>query len=197
MNVFYFFEILGTIVFAISGANRAADQKMDWFGAVVLATVTAIGGGSLRDMLLGIMPVSWTRDLYLMASIALGVILAYLFKKKIETHNLFLLIDAIGLALFTIVGIEKALQVHTYSVVSLFMGVITACFGGIIRDVLCGEAPVVLQKEIYATAALLGGMLYIFFIPLLPVNWNVVLTCGAIVLVRWLAVRYKWQLPRF
>ena len=198
MSFFYFFELLGTLVFALSGAELGLKKRMDIFGVIVLAFATAIGGGSLRDALLGIAPVSWTRDVYGILAILAGSLLCYFFRNKLASwQKIIFLLDSIGLALFTIVGIEKALSVGTNHLVALIMGVMTAAFGGLIRDVLANEIPVVLQKEVYATAALTGGIFSLFCrFCSLQEEINVFLTCSIILGIRYLAVKNQWSLPR-
>ena len=199
MTLFYTFELLGDVVFAISGANVAAEKKMDIFGCAILAFATTIGGGTLRDMMLGITPVSWTRDLYTIQAIFLGIVCAYFLKGKMKNiTNIIFLFDTIGIALFTIIGIEKALSVQVQPIVALMMGISTAVFGGMLRDVLAGEIPLVLRKEVYATACLAGGILYIILKKTnINEEINIILTAFVIFIIRFLAVRYKWSLPRF
>ena len=199
MTLFYTFELLGDVVFAISGANVAAEKKMDIFGCAILAFATTIGGGTLRDMMLGITPVSWTRDLYTIQAILLGIICAYFLKGKMQRiTNIIFLFDTIGIAIFTIIGIEKALSVQVQPTVALMMGISTAVFGGMLRDVLAGEIPLVLSKEVYATACLAGGILYIILKKTnINEEINIILTASVIFIIRFLAVRYKWSLPRF
>jgi uncharacterized membrane protein YeiH len=200
MTLFSLFEIFGTIVFAISGANVGAEKKMDIFGCSVLAFATAIGGGTIRDVMLGITPVSWTRDFYAIISILIGIFLAYILRGRIlqKMTNIFFLFDTIGIALFTIVGIEKALSVAVQPFVALMMGIFTAVFGGVVRDVLANRIPLVLREEIYATACLAGGFVYILLKQISNSdNLNILLTSGIIFIIRFFAVKYHWSLPKF
>jgi uncharacterized membrane protein YeiH len=158
----YFFDLCGTAVFALSGALAAKKYRMDVFGVVVLASVTAVGGGSIRDALLGTTPVFWIRDPNYIIVI-LATIMAFILLVR-KTHRLPALTlpvaDAFGLALFTIIGAEKALLLGLSGIVAVIMGLLTGVGGGIIRDLLCRQVPMVLRTEIYATASILGGIGY-------------------------------------
>lgn len=153
---------LGIITFAISGTVVASRKKMDVVGFVILGTVTGIGGGTLRDLLLGSVPVFWVREpLYLQACIAVSCLAFVLRKLPLGEYRLLLLLDAIGLALFAVTGAEKAMLMGAGPFVCVTMGVVTASFGGIMRDVLGNESPAVLSSEIYITAAAVGAGLYV------------------------------------
>src|SRR5690606_8448659 len=163
MQVQYLFELLGTGFFAISGA-LVANQKSssDWFGVTFIGFVTAIGGGSLRDVLLGSYPIVWIGDVHFIYAILVGVFVARIFYRYLETltRTLFLF-DTLGIALFPIVGTEKSLGLGAGAVPSAIMGMFTAVMGGVIRDTLTNEVPVLFHKEIYATACLAGAILYL------------------------------------
>jgi len=158
----YVLDLVGVAVFAVSGALKASQKRMDVFGFVLIAAVTGIGGGTLRDLLLGIRPVFWiTRTEYL-AVCAFIAVAIFLIAPRLKSRQRWLVwADAVGLATFCVVGTQVALSVGTPVSVAVLMGVMTAAFGGIIRDVLCGEIPLVLQREIYATAAAAGSIAYV------------------------------------
>ncbi|ALP41917.1 trimeric intracellular cation channel family protein [Aeromonas schubertii] len=158
----YVCDMFGTAVFALSGVLVAGRLRMDGFGVMVLAAVTAIGGGTIRDMILGATPVFWVRDpLYIWVVIATAFVgmWAVRLPRRIPWYVL-PVADAFGLALFTVIGAQKALAFGTSGLIAVLMGTMTGVAGGVIRDVLAREVPMVLQKEIYATACILGGILY-------------------------------------
>lgn len=194
---FQVIDILGTIAFAISGVLVAMEKRLDLFGVVIIAFVTAIGGGTLRDLLIGNTPVSWMQDLTYVIVILASVVFAILFIRHLKhlRKSLFLF-DTIGIGLYTLVGIEKGLQAELLPVICIALGTMTASFGGVIRDILCNEIPVIFRKEIYATACILGGFSYFLFAEL-P-NIDTYANIGAIlvvILVRLLAVRFNITLP--
>lgn len=200
MQVQYLFELLGTAFFAISGA-LVADQKSssDWFGVTFIGFVTAIGGGSLRDVLLGSYPIVWIGDVHFIYAILVGVFVARIFYRYLEklTRTLFLF-DTLGIALFTIVGTEKSLGLGAGAVTSAIMGMFTAVMGGVIRDTLTNEVPVLFHKEIYATACLAGAILYLVLFHLgVERDLNFLISGGLIVLIRVLAVKYNLSIPKF
>ncbi len=198
--MFSFFEILdllGTLAFAISGALAGRERRLDLFGMIILAFATAIGGGTIRDMMIGITPVSWLTNLNYFYTIILGVILSIVFYKRfaILRYSLFLF-DTIGIAVFTLIGIEKGMNAGLHPVICVILGTITACFGGVIRDILANKIPIIFKKEIYATACIIGGVMY-YLLQSTKLNNDLLYltTAGTIIVVRVLAVRYKWSLP--
>ena len=200
MQVQYLFELLGTGFFAISGALVANEKSSsDWFGVTFIGFVTAIGGGSLRDLLLGSYPIVWIGDVKFVYAIFIGVLLARIFYRYLEKlpKTLFLF-DTLGIALFTIVGTEKSLELGVDPVIAAIMGMFTAVMGGVIRDMLTNEVPVLFHKEIYATACLAGAILYLTLFHLeVSRDINFILSGALIVLTRILAVRYNLSLPKF
>ena len=163
MGIQYYFEIFGIFFYGISGA-LAADEKSgkDWFGVTFTAFVTAIGGGTIRDVLLGSFPISWIKDVNMLYAVMLGIIMAALFYKFfLKLRKTFMLFDTLGIALFTIVGVEKALNLGVSPIVAIIMGMFTAIMGGVIRDMMINEIPVVFRKEIYASACLMGAIIYV------------------------------------
>lgn len=199
MDFLQIIDILGTIAFAVSGAFSAMEKKLDPFGVIILAFVTAIGGGTLRDILIGNLPVAWLRN-DVTASVILAATLITLFfghHVKQFTNTLFLF-DAMGLGLFTIIGVEKGLAMHFSPGICMALGTITACFGGVIRDVLLNNVPLIFHKEIYASACIAGGGLYLLLLQThLPGDWATIISILVIVIIRIVAMRYKLALPRF
>ena len=190
-------DILGTIAFAISGVLVAMEKRLDLFGVLIIAFVTAIGGGTLRDLLIGNTPVGWMHDLTYVVTIFISVVFAILFVNKLKylRKSLFLF-DTIGIGLYTMVGVEKGLEAELLPVICVFLGTMTACFGGVIRDILCNEIPVIFRKEIYATACILGALSY-FLIIQFPVknDYAYIAAILVVILLRLLAVRFKITLP--
>ena len=196
--MFYALDILGTVAFAISGVLVAIHKKMDLFGILIIAFVTAVGGGTLRDLLIGQTPVSWMRDMNFTYAILGSSIFALVFRNKINyLRTSLFLFDTIGIGLYTVVGIEKGISAGLNPIICIALGTISACFGGVIRDMLCNEVPVIFRKEIYATACILGGFSY-FLLRKLPIDPNVVFIISGliVIIVRLLAVKFKIALPR-
>ncbi len=191
-------DILGTFAFAVSGASLAMNKKLDVFGVLVLSFVTAIGGGTLRDMLIGNQPVGWLRNETATIVIFIAAIVTLLFRRRIEKLPITLfLFDAMGLGLFTMVGIEMAIAKGFSIGICIALGTITACFGGVIRDVLLNQVPLIFRKEIYAMACVAGGLLYFLLRELQWESHFTRMVCIVmIVVIRVLAVRYKWSLPQ-
>ena len=196
MNWIYFLDLFGTSIFAISGVTTAISKKFDLVGALIIGFVTAVGGGTLRDLLIGRLPVGWLNDRNYIFAILIGYLIAYIFTKWVFRfkHSMFLF-DTIGIGLFTILGIQTALQYNLRIETAIIMGVISACFGGVIRDVLTNEVPLIFRKEIYATACLIGGLVYAIMIRVSTFeNANILLSIGVVILVRYLSIRLGWSL---
>ena len=197
MTVFYIIDILGTVAFAISGVLIALKKRMDLFGILIIAFVTAFGGGTLRDVLIGETPVSWMTNI-VYTYVVLGTsIFAIIFRNKLNyLRTSLFLFDTIGIGLFTVVGISKGISAGLHPINCIAIGTITACFGGVIRDVLCNEIPVIFRKEIYGTACILGGITYFLLEFLLIEGDFVFIIAGLVVIiVRLLAVIFKIALP--
>lgn len=189
-------EILGTIAFAISGIRLAAAKRFDWFGAYVIGLVTAIGGGTLRDVLIK-KDVFWMVTPLYLGVTGLSLLTVIVFRQTlVRGFRTLFLFDAIGLALFVVIGIEKTLLAGFDMWVAIVMGIITGSFGGIVRDILIGDVPLFFRKDIYATACLAGGVIYwlvsLFDIsPLYPQ-----ISCAVVVVgLRIMAARFGWKLP--
>ncbi|MEY2950223.1 MAG: hypothetical protein RLZZ248_1424 [Bacteroidota bacterium] len=187
---------LGTLAFAISGFTTAVHKKLDFFGAFVIAFVTAFGGGTLRDMLLSTQ-VAWVSDPINLYLVFAGSLLAYLLKNKFgRLRKMLFLFDTIGISLFTIHGLQVAQQHHLNGLYLIIFGVITATFGGAIRDILCDEIPLIFRKEIYATACIIGAAAYLGLEALgLNLILKTVLSCTIIVTVRTIAVVKNYSIP--
>lgn len=196
--MFYFIiDILGTIAFAISGVLVAMDKRLDVFGVLIIAFVTAVGGGTLRDLLIGIKPVGWLNVPMHLMIIVVTVLLAIIFVKQLKyVRKSLFLFDTIGIGLYTMVGIEKGLAADLSPVMCIALGTITACFGGVIRDILCNEIPVIFRKEIYATVCILGGLVYFLLIQF-PIENTIAYSMAivTIIIMRVLAVQFKISLP--
>lgn len=200
MNVQYLAELFGTFFFAISGALAVKDREHDWFGASFLGFITAIGGGTLRDVLLGSYPLVWIGDIYFLYAILAGIIAAKIFFRLLERlRRTLLLFDTMGISLFTILGTEKALSLGVRPEIAAIMGMFTAVMGGVIRDTLTNETPVIFRKEIYASACLAGAICYLLIEIFLNVDrqLNVLISASLIMSLRLLAVRFNLSLPRF
>lgn len=197
MDIIYFFDLAGTFVFAISGALTAIQRKLDIFGAAVIALVTALGGGTIRDILIGRQPVGWLLDNNYLLIIAVGIAVSYIFGQGIQKlRRTLFLFDTIGIGLYTILGLERTLNLGLSMPIAVIMGTVSAVFGGVVRDVLCNEVPLIFRKEIYATACIAGGILFLILTSLqLGRDWAMLVTVFFIIILRILAVTYKWHLP--
>ncbi|MEO0472075.1 MAG: trimeric intracellular cation channel family protein [Bacteroidota bacterium] len=193
----YGIDLAGTVVFAISGTLAAGENKLDVFGAAVIAFITAVGGGTLRDVLIGSQPVGWMKDLNYLWMILLGIVLTFLFKKQIrKLGRTMFLFDAIGIGLYTVLGLQKTLGLGLHPIIAMMMGVVSAVFGGVIRDVLTNRVPLIFREEIYATACLAGGGLFICLQHLsLPYVFNLITAILFVIILRILAVRFRWSFP--
>ena len=200
MGIQYILEIVGTFAFAISGALAVRDKEhQDWFADTFTAFVTAIGGGTLRDVLLGSYPLVWISDITMLYAILLGVLATFVFYRQLlRLRRTLFLFDTFGISLFTIVGTEKALNLGVQPEIAAIMGVFSAVMGGVIRDTISNDIPIIYQKEVYATACLAGATSYLLLNYLgVERNTAFILASSIIILIRILAVRYQWTIPRF
>jgi len=199
MSIFNILDLLGTSAFAISGALFAMKKKMDTFGVLIIAFVTAVGGGTIRDILIRAERITWMKDLNYIYIISVSVVFAIVFRNKIAylSKSLFLF-DTIGLGIFTIIGTETGIQNGFHPLISISLGMITATFGGVIRDTLSNEIPLIFQKEIYATACIIGAGLFIV-LSNLNIHTDViyVMTTLVVIIVRLVAVKFRLKLPTF
>ncbi|MEM6641515.1 MAG: trimeric intracellular cation channel family protein [Bacteroidota bacterium] len=199
MTILYFIDIAGTMVFAISGALSGREKKLDFFGISAAAFITAIGGGTVRDILIGSTPVGWMNDLIYLLVIGIGIFISLMFGKKVlKLRRTFFMFDAVGIAVFTVLGLQKSLAIGIHPIIAIMMGMVSAVFGGVLRDIICNDIPLIFRKEIYALTCLSGGMLYVIL------RWlqiaqpaNILITVSFIVGFRIVAVRFRWKLPDF
>jgi uncharacterized membrane protein YeiH len=198
MSIQYAFELAGTFFFAVSGVLATEDKDRNWFGVAFTGFVTAIGGGSLRDMLLGSYPLVWIGDVNFLYAIIVGLIISFIFFNGLaRLKRTMLLFDMVGIALFTIIGVEKALSLGVRPEIAAIMGMFTAVMGGVIRDTLANKTPVIFNKEIYATACLAGAILYLILHSFsVPRNINLPISSALIILIRILAIKFHIELPR-
>ena len=192
-------DYLGTLAFAISGIRLAAGKGLDWFGAYVVGFVTAVGGGTIRDILLDIKPFWLVQPSYLIIT-ALGLIFTIIFRRQVVrlNHSLFVF-DAIGLGLFVVVGVAKSYAAGFPWWVAVIMGTVTGSFGGLLRDVLINETPLIFRTDFYASACVLGSIIYVLMGPYssLPIEWVQFISAISVFVFRVLAVVLHIQLPTF
>lgn len=190
-------DLLGTFAFAVSGIRLASGKQIDWFGAYIIGLVTAIGGGTLRDLLLGVTPF-WMLDLKYFATTGVALISVLLFKDKLfRWGSPIFMFDAIGLGLFTVVGITKSIDAGLSIAICIAMGTITGSVGGVIRDVLLNEVPLLFRKDIYALACVAGGGVYFTCSYLgIPVGVTEITAAVSVIAFRLLAVKYHLHLPQ-
>jgi uncharacterized membrane protein YeiH len=197
----YYFNLFGVLMFAISGALAASDKNMykDLFGLSFTGFATAIGGGTLRDIILDAHPIAWVSDNNYLVAISLGIVLTVIFKKQlVKIPKILLFFDTIGIAIYTIIGVEKALAMHVAPLAAVIMGLFTAVMGGVIRDTLINEIPQIFRKEIYATACIAGALVYLILkYSALPDIWCALISIVTIIGVRLAAIKFKWSLPKF
>jgi uncharacterized membrane protein YeiH len=194
---FVVIEFIGTFAFAISGIRLASAKHFDVFGAWIVGMATAIGGGTFRDLMLGVNPFWMTNSIYFICcGLAVLWVMAY-GKYLIRQKNTLFIFDTIGLALFNVIGIEKTLNMGFPYWTAITMGTITGAAGGVIRDVFINEVPLIFRKEIYALACVAGGLIYILGVRLgMSAEINALLSSFMVILIRVLAVKYHWVLPR-
>ncbi|MDI6401117.1 trimeric intracellular cation channel family protein [Balneolaceae bacterium ANBcel3] len=192
-------EVLGTFAFAVSGAMAAIQKRYDLFGILVLAFATAIGGGTIRDLLVGNFPVSWLTNSLAIWSVFGGVLFTVsLHRHMRKVQRGIFLFDAVGLGLFTVMGVQVGLNAGMGIGISIALGTITGCFGGVVRDILSGVRPLIFRKEIYATASIMGGLIYTglftqFGDGMIIQTTAIVCTIG----IRFIAYHYRIRLPQF
>lgn len=192
-------EALGTFAFAVSGATAAIQNRYDLFGILVLAFATAIGGGTIRDMLVGNLPVSWLTNSLAIWSVFAGFLLTvtlHRYMRKLQSWIFFF--DAVGLGLFTVMGVQVGLNAEMGIGISIALGTITGCFGGVVRDILSGVRPLIFRKEIYATASIIGGLIYTGL--LIQFGEGILIQLIAItstIGIRFIAYHYQIRLPQF
>lgn len=200
MSLQYALELLGTGFFAVSGALVANEKsKPDWFGVTFIGFITSIGGGSIRDILIGSYPLAWVNDINLMYSIFCGIVIASIFYTQLhKLKKVLFIIETLGIAMFTIIGTEKAIRFGTNPLIAAIMGMFSAVMGGVLRDVLTNEIPTLFRKEIYATACLAGAFLYLTLDHFnLNRNLNFILSISLIFTIRLISLKLNLSLPKF
>lgn len=197
MEMLQIIDIAGTAAFTIAGVFAAMEKKLDLFGILIIAFVTALGGGTLRDVLIGNLPVTWMHQLDYSLIVLVSSIAALIFTNLIKNlHKILLLFDSLGLGLFTVVGIQKGIDLELHPGICILLGTITACFGGVLRDILLNQIPLIFLKEIYATACITGGTVYFLLLYSGFPGWPVEIICILVIVIfRLLAVKYNWSLP--
>ena len=198
MTLLYALDLLGTVAFAASGAWAGIRREMDLFGVLMLGLVTATGGGTLRDLLMGdTPPFIFKNETYLWLSIVVSLVVFLAHRRLARLQHPLLYFDAVGLGTFVVIGTGKALEFQMGFIGSVMMGVMTATAGGMMRDLLSNRVPLVLQREVYASACLAGGaLLYLLHRTALPHNLSLVLAALTVITIRLLAIRHNWSLPR-
>lgn len=194
----YSLDLFGTFVFAITGALLGIHKKLDLFGVLVVGFVTAVGGGTLRDLLVGRTPVFWLQDINYLAAVIAGSVITFVFGKRVlRIDGILKIADALGLGVFTAIGIRKGIEANLVPVFCVMMGMVTAVAGGMIRDILCQEIPMVLSREIYATACIAGGLCFF------PLTWfglgagpAAALSGTVVFTLRLIAIRMNLSLPK-
>lgn len=189
---------IGMFFFAISGILTAADKDMDLLGGIFIAFITSFGGGTTRDLLLNV-EIEWLKSLSYISVVLAGAVVGIIFRERVKKfRRTFFIFDTIGLGLFAIYGLEKSLSLEHYPIVAIFLGVITATFGGVLRDVLCNEIPLIFRKEIYATACLAGGITYLMlnYFAFFSTELNAITSAVLVMAIRVMAVWKKWHMPQ-
>lgn len=205
MFLLEFFNLIAVFVFAISASLAAIKKKFDLFGIGFIAFVTSLGGGTVRDIMLGNYPIGWLQSSNYAISVVLGIAATYFFTKRLSRIRItFFWFDTIGIGVSTVIGVEKGLSAGLESFVSIFFGVIGAIFGGIIRDTICNDVPLIFRREIYASACIAGGSLYILlkksgfdiiYIDSLELPIGIITTILFIIFIRYYSIKKKIKLP--
>ncbi len=198
MELQYALELTGTFVFAISGALAIREREHDLFGAGFTGFITAIGGGTVRDILLDSYPLVWIGDIWFLYTILLGILTAFVFPSFLSRlRKTFFLFDTLGIGFFTVLGVEKALSLGVRPEIAAIMGMFSAVMGGVIRDTLTNEIPVLFRKEVYASACLAGAILYLVLNYYgVPRDYNMLISMSLIISIRLISMKYKLSLPR-
>ncbi|MBP1639120.1 MAG: hypothetical protein H6Q17_703 [Bacteroidetes bacterium] len=196
MNLIDLIDYLGTFAFAISGIRLSAAKRFDWFGAYIVGLVTAIGGGTTRDVLLGVSPFWMHQPSYLIVTGVALVVVILFSKYLVKLENSFFIFDTIGLGLFVVVGIERTLDAHFPFWVAIVMGMITGSIGSVIRDMLINETPLIFRKDIYALACVAGGIVFMICSYLgMPSGMTQLFSALSVIMIRLLAVKFHIGIP--
>lgn len=195
----YLLDLFGVAVFAVTGSLAAGRKNLDLFGIVVVALATALGGGTIRDVALGAVPVFWISDpTYVLVAVAASIVTFALARFREPPRGILQVADAFGLAVFTVIGAQKTASLEVSPVIAVIMGVMTGVAGGMIRDILSGEIPLILRKEIYATASLCGALVFVGLLPLVPnESLNIAIAVVVVLAMRLAAIKWKLSLPVF
>ncbi len=198
LSAIYYLDLLGTVVFAVTGLLAASRKQLDLFGAIVIAMVTAVGGGTLRDLIMDV-PVFWTQQTLYVYLIVVSAIFMFVYARYFDVPmRLLLVLDALGLAVFTVIGAQKAFELGFSDPIVIMFGIMTGVVGGVIRDVLVGEVPLIFRKEIYATASFLGASVLLLGFHFLPSReLAIVLAIIVVFGLRLLAIHKNYSLPVF
>jgi uncharacterized membrane protein YeiH len=196
MDFIYFLDLFGVLVFAISGVLTAVEKKFDLVGSVVIGFVTALGGGTIRDLLIGETPVGWMKDMNYLYMLVPALILCFFFRKYImKLRRSLFLFDTLGIGVFTILGMQKTLEAGLHPIIAVMMGVVSAVFGGVTRDVLTNEVPLIFRKEIYATACVAGAIVFGVLDYFNPDQWyNLIPAIFSIFIIRYFSVKNGWMI---
>lgn len=197
INFTTIFDIVGTFAFAISGIRLASAKRLDWFGAYLVGVFTAVGGGTIRDILLGTTPFWMLHSSYMVVTF-IALLYVVIFRKIIvRMQPTVFIFDAIGLGLFMVVGVDKTLAMGFPYWVAVIMGTITGAFGGLLRDVILNETPLICRQDIYAMACVFGAIIYTMLLRFVPLaaDYAQIIGASSVILIRILATRYHWQLP--
>ncbi|HSJ67087.1 MAG TPA: trimeric intracellular cation channel family protein [Anditalea sp.] len=197
IDIQYPLELIGTFMFAVSGALAVQDREHDLFGAGFTGFITAIGGGSLRDILLGSYPLVWVGDIWFLYAIFAGIMVTFIFHRPLaKLRKTLFLFDTLGIGFFTILGVEKALSLGVRVEIAAIMGMFSAVMGGVIRDTLTNEIPILFRKEVYASACLTGAIVYLTLNYLqVERDINMLISIGIVIGIRLISVKYKLSLP--
>lgn len=198
MDLQYGLELVGTFVFAISGALAIRELEHDLFGAGFTGFITAIGGGTLRDILLDSYPLVWIADVKFLYAILVGILAAFVFPTYLsKLRKTFFLFDTLGIAFFTVLGVEKALSLGMRPEIAAIMGMFSAVMGGVIRDTLTNQIPILFRKEVYASACLAGAIVYLIINSFeVSRDINLLISISVIIAIRMISMKYKLSLPR-
>jgi len=196
IQLFHVLEFLGTVAFAISGIRLASAKQFDWFGAVIVGYVTAIGGGTMRDLLLGITPFWMVSSIYMWGTLFAFIVVLFFRRFLVHLNNTIFWFDCIGLGLFVVVGYEKTLDLGYHYWICIFMGMITGIVGGMVRDILINEVPIIFTQELYAVACIIGGIVFTILVALdVDILIAEIATATTIIVARVLATKFGWRLP--
>ncbi len=190
-------HLFGVFFFGISGALMGAKAKLDLFGVVFVAGVSALGGGTVRDIFIGHYPLSWVNDpRYLLAVLGGAVVAIFMRHRLAKIKNFIFVIESLGIGFFTVSAVRICLSENLNPGIALVFGVLSVILGGLIRDIICNEIPMILRRELVATASLVGGVLFLIFQSFdMPLTFSTILATGSVLAIRVLGLKYKWQLP--